>query len=135
MVATGDRCGVHGGQAGLSGESAGHSVLLPLVDRPRVVRSVGICNGLDSGQCRSSGGKLLFPPLLDDTSGTTASSGVPGMGNRDFTVLAFTVLVGGNVLDVCDNLVFSAQGSVRACTRWSVARDQATLFLADCLPA
>ena len=75
-----------------------------------------------------------FPPLLDDTLGTTASSGVPGMGNRDFTVLAFTVLVGGNVLDVCDNLVFSAQGSVRACTRWSVARDQATLFLDDCLP-
>ena len=57
------------------------------------------------------------------------------MGNRDFTVLAFAVLVGGNVLDVCDNLAFSAQGGVRACTRRSVARDQATLFLADCLSA
>ena len=82
-----------------------------------------------------SGSQLLFPPLLDDTSGTTASSGVPGMGNSDITVLAFTVLVGGDVLDVCGNLVFSAQGSVRACTRRSVARDQAALFLADCLPA
>ena len=34
------------------------------------------------------------------------------MGDRDLTVLAFTVLVGGDVLDVCDNLVFPAQGGV-----------------------
>ena len=49
VVATGDQCGVHGGQDGLSSESAVHSVLLPLVDGPRVVWSVSICDGLDSG--------------------------------------------------------------------------------------
>ena len=54
----------------------------------------------------------IVSPLLDDTSGTAASSGVPSLGSSDITLLAFTVLVGGDVFNECGNLVFPAQGGV-----------------------
>ena len=78
-----------------------YSTSLTIVCGSRVVRCIGICGGLDYGQCGDSCGQVLFPSLFDDTTDITASSGVPDLDSSDITLLAVAVLVCGDVLDAC----------------------------------